>query len=131
MGLGSRLLGMRMSPLDPKETITNDRFAEVPLAPNTCPAMRSPGLTHALLKRLAKREIASQTTASTPTIAPIAEIAESEYQEVAFKRMLYAIRNAHAATASGKPTFIKLGLRSVGSLPQDSHLYSTVTLGCS
>jgi hypothetical protein len=65
-----------------------------------------------------------------PKIAPIAEIVESEYQE-AFKRTLYAIRNAQAATANGKPTFIKLGLRSVESLPQHLHLYSTVTLGCS
>jgi hypothetical protein len=42
----------------------------------------------------------------------------------------YTTRNAHAADANGKPRLIKIGLRSVETLLQCWHLYSTVIIGC-
>jgi hypothetical protein len=64
------------------------------------------------------------------TAAAIIATAKDEFPGWLSMR-LYTTRNAHPADANGKPRLIKTGLRSVETLLQSWHLYSTVIIGCS
>jgi hypothetical protein len=108
-----------ISGLDPFLPVARVRFRD----------RRSIGrLGHVLLKRLPMREITQTTINWILRTAAISAIAES-IPRLAFTRMLYAMKKANAATANGKPRFIRAGLRSVEMLSQCWHLYSTVILG--